>query len=346
VKLADRVRAGEWWEHKLAPILGTGYATAYVLHQGMVGVAPDLLLALLALACGAAYVSLLNDLTDLEADRLSGKHNRAEGRSTGRTVLAVAVCVAAGWVTALLAWRDDGTVLLLYGGAWVAFTLYSAAPVRLKGRGLAGVLADGAGSHFFPHLFVTAVVFAHADAAGHTLWVVLVAVWATALGLRGALIHQLRDIPADRAAGTATFAVRHPRPASQLGRFVAFPFETAAFCAMAIHSGNLAAVGAIAFYLVLEPARTRRWGAALVVAGPPPPGPHRFIMLELYETLYPLVYLAAAVLRSPWDASVLVVHTVLFGRGPARVLRESRDEFYLLRRRVDHRLVRAGRLAP
>jgi hypothetical protein len=113
-----------------------------------------------------------------------------------------------------------------------------------------------------------------------------------------------------------------------------------------VHSGNLAALAAIPFYLVLEWARTRRWGAALVVAGPPPARLHRFVMLELYEGLYPLAYLAAGALRSPRDSIVLVVHVTLFGRVPRRVFREARDELYFLYRGTERRLMRRGRPAP
>jgi 4-hydroxybenzoate polyprenyltransferase len=340
LRLTEDVRASEWWDHKLAPILATAYATACVLHERLLPAAPDLALALLALACGGAYVSLLNDVTDVEVDRAAGKRNRAAGRRA-RTLGLLAASIGAGWAIVLLRWHDDQRLLIFYAGAWLAFTLYSLPPIRLKARGLPGALADGAGAHLFPHLFVAAVVFARSEPSGHQAWFVLVGVWAAALGLRGALVHQLRDLAADRAAGVATFAARHPRGAQRVGAFVAFPVEAAAFCALAIYGHNAIMGAAAAVYLIVERARTARWGAALLVVGPPRPDrDYRFILFELYESLYPLSYLALAALRAPADAVVLVAHVVLFRRVPARFFHDVRDEFYMLRLRLSPRLVK------
>jgi hypothetical protein len=48
-RLLATARAGEWWEHKLAPIAATGYATAYVAHVRPLAVADRLALAVGAL---------------------------------------------------------------------------------------------------------------------------------------------------------------------------------------------------------------------------------------------------------------------------------------------------------
>ncbi|HEX8206020.1 MAG TPA: hypothetical protein VF587_08185, partial [Solirubrobacteraceae bacterium] len=99
--LLGAARVGEWWEHKLAPMAGTAYASAFFAGTSLLDVGGALLLALLALAPGAAYVSLLNDLTDLETDRLAGKPNRLEGRSPVAHWIGVAVAVAAGAAIAI-----------------------------------------------------------------------------------------------------------------------------------------------------------------------------------------------------------------------------------------------------
>ena len=57
------IRASEWWGYKLAPVLGTAYATAYVSKLSMISLWPVVLLTLAALAPCAAYVSVINDVT-------------------------------------------------------------------------------------------------------------------------------------------------------------------------------------------------------------------------------------------------------------------------------------------
>jgi 4-hydroxybenzoate polyprenyltransferase len=316
--LLGAARVTEWWEHKLAPIAGTAYATAFFAGVSLVDVAGTLLLVLLALAPGAAYVSLLNDLTDRDADRLAGKENRLEGHSPALWWAGVAAAVAAGVLVAVLAWRDEPLVLVLYTGAWIAFALYSVPPVRLKARGAAGAAADAAGAHVFPHLF-TAAVLLEGESVG---WLVVVGVWALASGVRGALLHQLGDVEADRRIGLRTFAVAHPRLAHTLGARVAFPLELLAFAALIVVSGAVLVAALLPLYALLEVRRTRRWGVPLVVVQRPPGPGYRIAMHEFYLVLYPLAFAASAAIRHPEDAIVLVAHLLLF---PTTSLRLATD---------------------
>ncbi|HEX7957960.1 MAG TPA: hypothetical protein VF508_13505, partial [Pyrinomonadaceae bacterium] len=156
--LTRTVRAAEWWEFKFSPILATAYATAFLLNFSLASLWPALLLALAALVPGAAYVSVINDLTDIEDDLACGKPNRLVGRSRGFVAAVLACCVAPGVAFAFY-WRGDPLLLSLYLAAWVAFTLYSLPPARLKVRGMAGLLADACGAHLFPTLLVAVLVF-------------------------------------------------------------------------------------------------------------------------------------------------------------------------------------------
>jgi 4-hydroxybenzoate polyprenyltransferase len=153
------VRAHEWFEHKLAPMLGTGYASALLAHLSLLRLWPTLATTVMAVAVEASYVSLVNDLTDRDIDRAAGKPNRLEARSPVFSVAALGGCVALGAALGALAWGGDGLAWSLYGGGWVAFSLYSIPPLRLKARGLAGALADASGAHLFPQLLVVSVVY-------------------------------------------------------------------------------------------------------------------------------------------------------------------------------------------
>jgi 4-hydroxybenzoate polyprenyltransferase len=142
--------AGEWWEHKLAPMLGTGYMTAFHLRTSLLNLWPTFLATLIGIAAAAAYVSLINDLTDLSEDAAAGKRNRLAERPRRSAVAAIGGVLTVGVAVAIVAWGDEPLALGLYAGPWVAFSLYSLPPVRLKARGALGVLADAAGAHLFP----------------------------------------------------------------------------------------------------------------------------------------------------------------------------------------------------
>src|SRR5205823_4799255 len=117
------IRASEWWGYKLAPTLACAYATSFILRVSLASSWPLLLLILAALAPCAAYVSVINDLTDAKDDLASGKTNRLLGRSRVFVGALLASCILPGIAVATY-YRHDPLVLFLYLGSWIAFTLY------------------------------------------------------------------------------------------------------------------------------------------------------------------------------------------------------------------------------
>src|SRR2546430_706582 len=73
--LIGLIRADEWWEYKLVPILSTFYATALVLHVAVSSLWVSALSLLLAIVPAAIYASVINDVTDLAGDLEAGKRN-------------------------------------------------------------------------------------------------------------------------------------------------------------------------------------------------------------------------------------------------------------------------------
>lgn len=303
-------RAREWWSHKLAAILGLGYGTVLFAGGELLAAVPALALGTAALIPGAAFVSVLNDYTDLELDRAAGKPNRLAGRPRGFGRRALAVTLALGAAAAVAVGVVSGWALAFYLPAWLAFTAYSVSPLRLKERGWLGAAADAAGAHLFPQLVVVILAFAGADAAIDWGWVGLVGAWAFAYGLRGAIWHQSSDAVADRASGAATLVAARPRAALIASRWVVFPLELATLAVILILIGSTLAFVALALYLALELARVRLWQVEIVIGGEA--GRYRILMHEYYAIALPLALLAAATIADPINAVVLAIHLVLF----------------------------------
>jgi hypothetical protein len=177
------------------------------------------------------------------------------------------------------------------------------------------------GAHLFPQLLIAVVIFREADRPVDALWVALVGVWALALGLRGALWHQLGDRAADERAGLRTFAWAHPVAARRLGAYGLFPLELLAFGAMLIRAGSPIAIALVPAYALLELLRIRYHQVRLVVVSPAPR--FRIAMHEYYAVLYPLAFLATATARDPSDGLVLLVHLALFPWTLARMLLDT-----------------------
>lgn len=305
-------RAAEWWEYKLSPVLATAYATAFLLKLPILSLWPQLLLTLIALAACAAYVSVINDLTDFDDDRASGKANRLAGKSRGFVAAVLACCILPGAGIAIH-WRGEPLLLSLYLASWVAFTLYSLPPIRLKNRGVLGLLADASGAHLFPGLLAVAVVYSRRVGPVDTVWLVSVAVWSLSCGARGILWHQIGDLRNDEKTGLRTFALLHKVAwLRRLGNWVIFPAEVAAFCLMLWHAGSRLALALLCYYALFTFLRKRLWGVNLVVVVPRDK-PH-ILMLEYYELFFPLAFLLSSSGRYPPDALLVVPHLLLFPR--------------------------------
>ncbi len=311
-QVAKMARASEWWGYKLSPMLATAYATASLARVAIWPLLPQLLLLLLACTVGAIYVSLLNDWTDRADDRAGGKANRLAHQSGGFVVVVLSLCVGAGLAFGVYFWRISPLGSLLYLGAWLAYSLYSLPPFRLKKRGAWGVLADAAGAHFFPQLLTAVLVSRWAGMPVPGLWLVAVGVWALGCGVRNILWHQLGDAAHDAQAGVATFVTLRGRAgANTVAARLAFPLETAAFALLLALSQQGLPLVFLAFYAGLEWFRHRVWNVQLVVAEPRPN--HCILLNEYYEVFYPVAFLLLQTWRYPADGLVLGLHLLLFG---------------------------------
>lgn len=149
------------------------------------------------------YGYLVNDLADMELDRLHAKPNAFLGMRRGKAALIVLAALAFGSLFGVPFLGRPWFVLL-----WLLWTLattfYSLPPLRLKERGLVGLATTIAAQQTLP----TALLFA---AFGQlTIWGALVFVlFATVRGISSDVGHQMRDWSHDASTGTGTFAVQH-----------------------------------------------------------------------------------------------------------------------------------------
>ena len=101
----------------------------------------------------------------------------------------------------------DRITLALFGINFLLPTIYSVPPLRLKERGVLGILADAGGVHAVPTAIMARVAVSDVNGADMAVTIFVTAAVACALfaGLRGIIIHQADDCDADRLAGVVTF---------------------------------------------------------------------------------------------------------------------------------------------
>lgn len=321
------VRAGDWWDHKILPLLAVYVATTLVLRVPLARVWLSAAALLAALSALAAFAALINDLCDADDDRLAGKPNLLLRHSRPQIFAALSAALALGCAFAWL-WRDDPALDACYLAAWAAFALYSLPPVRLKARGGWGVLAIAMGEAALPSL-VGAQLCGHAAVARAPLpWLAAVALWSFCHGTRAILWHQLRDAAADAHAAIDTFARRHGvRTIRRIAAAAVFPAEIAALGAMLAMVGSVLPWLGLALYLCIILLRMRRRSSVPVLVDPV--ANHVLLMQDYYVYYLPVALIAAAAARNRLDAIALLVWLALF---PGASLRVVRGPFRLLRR--------------
>jgi hypothetical protein len=315
------LRAVEWWDSKLVPILCAFYATALVSGaplRGMLAARGTLLASLIP---GAVFVSVINDVTDLADDAAAGKRNRVAGLSVQVIALLLAIPIAIGAAIAIL-WRHDAALVSCYLAAWIAFSLYSLPPFRLKTRGILGVVADASGANLFPTLLAVLLAFRTAGATVQPVWVAAIAAWSFGYGMRGILWHQLGDHESDRLANVRTFVARHaPETAARAGRLVAFPIELAGLAAMLCLVHDNWPARALLAYVLFSILRAVRGRTKAIIVVPQ----ENFVIVlhEYYDAFLPLSLLIASSLAHRDDWLVLVLHLLLFPRRVLHVLHHA-----------------------
>jgi UbiA prenyltransferase family/Sulfotransferase family len=312
--LLETLRVAGWW-WKLAPIATAIYATAYQLKVSLLSLTPLLLLAFAAVAVQATYVSLINDLSDRSEDLASGKRNGLFGRASTTIAMMLGCCIVPGALFAFH-WRHDPLLAGLYLAGWAAFSAYSLPPLRLKARGIWGVIADASGAHLLPALFGVVLVYHWQAVPIDPAWFTVVAVWSFCYGLRGILWHQLIDRDQDTTAGVRTFVERHSlETLRRVAHVIVFPCEVAALVCMLWLTGSVFAAAFFALYLLWRWRRT--WQLAPPVIVLPSEGKatfeveHRLALFEYYEFFLPLTFLLASSLRYPADLLVILAYVLI-----------------------------------
>jgi hypothetical protein len=309
------VRGSNWWYSKIPPLLAVAYATL-LWQTPPPGMAIAAILGLLLCLCAlAAYGHVVNDVFDVVEDRSAGKPNLMTQRSTSQRIALCVLLAAIGFVPWLVCGFGLAAAMVLVAN-YLLPTVYSAPPLRLKERGVWGVIADAAGVHAVPTLFVvTAIANLASVPVGASLPLALVATtWALLAGLRGILIHQLWDRESDVQAGATTFVTgRDPDRVRRLTTWIIFPAEILAFAGLA---WVVFPIAPWVLYLGLGYALFDLLKLRFVWKRPFDPAPRSpgiyIPPSDLYEVWLPLLLAALLAARDPLFLLLTGLHLALF----------------------------------
>jgi 4-hydroxybenzoate polyprenyltransferase len=258
----------------------------------------------------ASFASLVNDYTDLEADRLGGKNTALMQIGPNQRKLALAISIIAAVLTYNLM-RPFPTAQAVFAALCAIFAFYSLPPARLKGRGAFGVIAISLGEHVLPAVLAVVLVAESLSLAISPFLLVCLCGWSCAFGMRGIFWHQLTDIENDSKAGCLTLAVNvQAKTLENIARFVIFPLEIIFLVTVLVQVGEPAVWWALALYCVLDFCRYRFMAQNIIIVEAKPFA--RFVMFEYYQILLPLALLLAAIKDDTVAAFLAVAYIGLF----------------------------------
>ena len=225
---------------------------------------------------------------------------------------SISICLGCGGL-ALSQFSQSVLAQVVYISNWAIFALYSIAPVRLKNRGLLGVVAMGLGECMLPHLFAVLLVCLRADLAIPTSWLSLIAIWSFSAGLRGILWHQLKDFENDRMAGVRTLAATaSTQKLLFAARWFIFPVEISSFAAVLWLQNEPALWILMAVYLLTDYFRWKLWHTPVVIVSPLKHD--RLLLFEYYDCFYILGLCLVAARREALNLILLPIVIAFYGR--------------------------------
>lgn len=311
MKIFNIIRSQEWWAHKLPPLLAIAYATVLMSPVTLYRVAIWSIFLLSSLVVGAIYVSVINDITDLEEDLASGKSNRVQQIPKQYRWIIPGVCVLLGFVFGYFIYPDILSCFL-YLLSWIVFSLYSIKPIRLKNRGILGVLADGCGSHVFTSLLMVASMSYMTNQQIDWVWFTAVGIWALTYGLRGILWHQFADRENDLKVNLHTYASKiNPKEFKTKSIFLIVTELTA--LAVMLYKINLVIViiGLILYFILLF-LRHKINKTQIITILKYDDQPFQILMADYYQMFFPLSLLVSASVTNNLNLIILAVHIFLF----------------------------------
>jgi 4-hydroxybenzoate polyprenyltransferase len=203
---AHKLRLSNPWRYKAPLLMAVPYFMLVFSEIDTWMAIKFILLSYITIIGIAGLGYLINDYSDREKDGLAGKTNALIDMSMGRIrllfLLFGVLAVAPWFIFPMTVWSLFLLVLELG-----LFAAYSLPPIRLKERGIAGVLTDSLYAHVVPTILAAYTFWLIDDRNYHAFgtFVVVFGLWQLILGIRNIVLHQLKDANADRNSGTRTW---------------------------------------------------------------------------------------------------------------------------------------------
>jgi 4-hydroxybenzoate polyprenyltransferase len=313
-------RTTDWWEPKITLVISIGLLAIYLYgNEISYSVIGFLFILILSISIGAVYVSLINDFTDLEDDLKAGKKNKLQSFSRLKQLLLIFTSATIILFFAYLFWSYGiGSRFLV--GAMVIYTLYSFPPIRLKKRGLWGVLADAFGAHVFPAMGIFALLSEFLIQSVDWTALTSIGFWSLLYGVRGILSHQYLDLEYDKSVGVKTFATRFSIDKIKRVEWPLLLLEVTALVGSLIYLELYFLIFLLCIYYLYILLLNWGFGIKHVVLLQPIEPNWNILMATYYQVLLPIGLLGMLGVLHPWVYLLIPAFVLVF---PNDILRNS-----------------------
>ncbi|QIR37177.1 tetratricopeptide repeat protein [Tolypothrix sp. PCC 7910] len=311
------IRGGNWWLYKIPPLLAIAYGEIILMSLPAIQSILTISALLFSISCVAAYGHIVNDIFDIEVDQIAGKRNSIARFSSIQRILFCIAFLITGFMLPIL--MNFGRLpIILLAINYLLPTLYSAPPLRLKEKGIWGVISDAAGAHAIPTLFVvTTFLYLSASPQPESIILAIAATaWSFCAGIRGILLHQLWDRKNDLQTDVKTLVTESgvEKVRFWMSRII-FPLELLLLSLVILIISNstpLILVCTIFYFLLkisffkLDPTST---------FDPAPVQKSYVVPHDFYEVGLPLILATTLSLQNKWFVILLLLQAILFYPG-------------------------------
>ncbi len=202
------LKADKWWVYKIAGGLLTAVLLTVVNKVPVNGFLwSQLALLFSAFVALAVFGHLINDITDLESDRLAAKPNLADRMGAKTAIIVCLLCpVLALSVVSLL---DDPVISVLVVIQILLNVAYSVRPIRLKERGVLAMVVTGFYERTLPYLMIAYLLLGQRPEESEALLVAYLS-WSFLWEVRNFVSGQKKDRHLDMVSGQKTVSVLMP----------------------------------------------------------------------------------------------------------------------------------------
>lgn len=320
-KIYQTFRSSEWWEYKISPILAIAYASSFILQTPITVNIRGILFLIFSIIIGAIFVSTINDITDVADDLASGKKNRMANISPQYRWIIPTICAGMG-IACVFVMIPDYISVIIYILPWIAYSMYSFKPIRLKERGFAGILADASGAHLFISLLmISSLSFINSQSIDW-LWFGMVGSWSLVFGIRGILWHQFYDRENDLLTETRTYVTSLNLENFKKYEIIIFGIEALLFLGILIKLGIFLLFFLLTIYILIAYLRYRVLNYIPVLITNPSNAPNQILMLDFYMVFFPIGLLLYSIFIDPLAWIICGVHILLFHGKLVNILKD------------------------